>query len=58
MTFDEWFKEHIDDIYDKDLEDLAYVCWCAGYKAGLNKMRSFSRDMIQDVYVDKPKSQV
>ena len=52
MTFDEWFQEHIDDIYDKDLEDLAYACWLAGYKAGLAAMGSFAKDLIQDVYTD------
>lgn len=58
MTFDEWFKEHVDSIYDKDLEDLAYACWHAGYEAGLNEMGSFAHDLIRDVFIDKPKPKV
>lgn len=58
MTFTEWFQEHVDEIYDMELEELAWACWSAGYQEGLDSMGNFAHDLIRDVFIDKPKSSV
>lgn len=52
MTFDEWFEENrerLEQLLRSDTYDLAYECWLAGYKAGLDEMGSFAADLFKDI---------
>lgn len=52
MTFDEWFEENrerLEQLLRSDTYGLAYECWLAGYKAGLDEMGSFASDLFKDI---------